>query len=335
MKKFLLFLFSFLVGAGLFWWIVKTIGWKQILSVFFVFTGWHGLVLLGLTILIIVTGIWKWKIILKGQGEHPSSKNLSQAYLGGFALTYLAPVTFFAGEAFRSYFIKEKTNNLSWQKAISSICLDKILDFTFMLLSAIAGVIFFLFKIGLPPRNFGIILGIVLILFTLGISFFYFKIFKKESMIRFFLKLLGLRGSKEGEVALETEKEIFHFFYKRRYFGGALVLSLLRNLIWWARHWFLIYFLGGEIGFLGALSVLGFTFLVSLIPIPALLGSHEAVQSFVFTGLGLGAGAGTAFALILRGADLLMAFLGLGILFRFGFKFAQLKLNNNKNEIQH
>jgi len=332
MRKFFLFLFSLLIGTGLFWWIVKTIGWKQILGVFLVFTGRHGLVILGLTILIMVFGIWKWKVILKSQGEDSSIKNLSQAYLGGYALTYLAPVTFFAGEAFRSYFIKQKKNSLSWGKAISSICLDKILDFTFMLLSAMAGLLFFLFKIGLPPKNLGIILGGILILFTFSISFFYFKIFKKESIIRFFLKLLGLRGSKEGEVALETEKEIFRFFHKRKYFSEAISLALLRNLIWWARHWFLIYFLGGEIGFLGALSVLGFTYLVSLIPIPALLGSHEATQTFVFSALGLGAGMGTAFTMILRGADLLIAFLGLIILFRFGFKFAQVKLNTINNQ---
>ena len=51
MKKFLLFLLSLLIGLGLFIWILKFIGWQAIKDAFSSFTGWQGLIILGLTIL--------------------------------------------------------------------------------------------------------------------------------------------------------------------------------------------------------------------------------------------------------------------------------------------
>ena len=57
-----------------------------------------------------------------------------------------------------------------------------------------------------------------------------------------------------------------------------------------------------------------------MIPIPADLGVHEAVQVFAFDALGLGAGAAPAFAMIQRGAQLLMAFIGIFIFFKLGIE---------------
>ena len=84
------------------------------------------------------------------------------------------------------------------------------------------------------------------------------------------------------------------------------------------RTWLLIGFLGKSIGVLPALSILGFTYLAVMIPIPAALGSHEVIQTFAFSSLDLGAAAATAFTMIIRGAELIVALFGIAILFRLG-----------------
>jgi uncharacterized membrane protein YbhN (UPF0104 family) len=84
------------------------------------------------------------------------------------------------------------------------------------------------------------------------------------------------------------------------------------------RAWFLLIFLGKNINPLPALSVLGFSYLAAMIPLPTSLGSHEAIQIFAFTSLGLGAPAATAFTMIVRGAEMIFALAGVVIFLRLG-----------------
>ena len=87
------------------------------------------------------------------------------------------------------------------------------------------------------------------------------------------------------------------------------------------RTWILIIFLSKKIDILSALSVLGFTYLAAMIPLPAALGSHESIQTFAFNSLGLASSTAAAFTMIIRGAELLLAFLVLAMLFKVGVSF--------------
>ena len=86
------------------------------------------------------------------------------------------------------------------------------------------------------------------------------------------------------------------------------------------RAWLLIDFLGKNISALSALSVLGFTYLAAMIPIPTALGSHEIIQTFAFNSLGLGVSTAAAFTMIIRVAELMVALLGVIILFSLGIR---------------
>lgn len=329
MKKLLLFILPLIVGIGIFVWIIKITGWREILQTFFVFTGWNGIALLLITFLAMLVGVWKWQIILKSQGEKVSFKSLVAPYFGNFSLTYLAPTIFFAGETFRSYLAKKKNSSLPWEKIISSVFLDRLLDSSVMLVAVVLGVLYFLFKIGIPSQNLSVFLGIVFVLFLFVIVFFYFKFYKKQSILKFVSGILRINFLKEDHIAYGIEKEVFAFFHQRKYFTKVIFVSILRNVLLWLRHWLLILFLGAKIGLFGALSVLSFSYLASLIPIPAALGSHEAIQAFVFSNFRMEESMGTVFAIVLRGADVAIALIGIAILARIGYKFAQKKLNNN------
>ena len=331
MKKLLLLLISFLIGIGLFFWILKVVGWSAIKKAFLVFTGWQGLVILGLTLLMMMIGTWKWKEILKGSGIKISFKDLLNPYLAGFSVMFLAPVLLWGGEIFRSYVLKERYS-VPWPKGMASVIIDRILEWTANLAVIFLGGLFFLFSIGLPPLKLGIVFGGVFLIFLFGISFFYFKSVRKESML-FFIR------NKHNQ-PFDTEKEIFKFFkLKNAAMWKGISLAFLRAATMCFRAWMLILFLGKSIGALPALSILGFSYLAVMIPIPTALGSHEAIQTFAFNALGLGVSTATAFTMIQRGAELIVALIGVVILFRLGIFLIKnilfKKLNNfaRNNEV--
>ena len=322
-KKILLFFISLFIGVGLLVWIIRFLGWQEIKSAFLIFTGWQGLIILLLTALMLFLGMWKWKVILKGQGYSFSHRQLLSPYLSCFSLIYLFPIALFGGEIFRGYILKERYS-VPWSKGITSVMIDKILEMTAFLITIIIGLIFFLIKVGLPPRNLGIIIGGILFFLCAAIGFFYFKSFKRESMARFFIKLFNSQRRFISEEPVGIEREIFDFFkLKNKILWEASAFALLRVGVTWLRCWFLVLFLGGQIGFSAALSILGFHYFSLLIPIPMALGSHEVIQTFAFGALGLGASSAPAFTMIQRGAELLLAFIGIAIFFKLGIGLLQ------------
>ena len=339
MRKFFLFLLSFLVGILLLVWVIDIVGWEEIKAVFLTFSGWKGMVILALTALAALIAIWRWKVILRSQGYDLPVTQLVWPYLAGYSVVFLFPMLVFGGELFKSYVLKEK-NSVPFEKGIATVILDRILEFTTYLVIIFLGFCFFLLKIGLPPQNLVIILGIFFLLFGGGTILFYFKGFKKESIVKFFLKSLNRQFKNKRNTLLEIEKEVFKFLDpKKKAMWQVFGLAFLREAVHLTRCLVLISFFGKSISFLPALSILGFSYLAIMIPIPAALGSHEAIQTFVFGAFGLGKSAGPAFALIIRGAELILVLIGLIFLSRLGIGFAQKTLfrkiensTNNKNK---
>jgi len=333
MKKLLLLLISFLIGIGLFIWVGKMVGWQEIKMAFSVFTGWKGLVIFGLTFLIMLFGIWEWKVILKGKGINISFWELFRPYLAGYSIMYLASIVLVGREAFRSYVLKRK-NSVPWPKSIASTIIDRILDFTIELVFIFFGIIFFLLLVGFPPKNLAMIFGGVFLISVIGTSFSYFKISKRESIAKFFIGIF-IPKYRNDHTPLHVEHEIFNFFkIKNRYMWKGFGLTFLEKLVKLLRTWLLILFLGKKISLLPVVSILGFSYLAMMIPIPANLGSHEAVQALVFNSLGLGANIGAVFTMISRGAELIFVLLGAFFFFRLGARLlgdSFLKKNNNPN----
>lgn len=315
MRKFSLFLFSFFLGTVLFVWIGQTVGWHEIKNSFLVFTGWQGLTIFGLTLLIMMIGNWKWKEILKGEGIDISFFNLFKTFLAGFSIRFLAPIILVGAELFQGYVLKER-NLIPWSKGMASVIIDRILEWTVNMLVIFFGALAFLLIIGMPSMELMIIFSGVFLFFSLLIFFFYFKALKKESIFRAFTKIFNQRTESQP---LETEKEIFNFFrLKNKSMWKSFALSFLRAGVMLLRTWLLIIFLSKSIGFFSSLSVLGFTYLAIMIPIPTALGIHELIQTFVFNSLDLGLPTATAFTMIIRGAELLIAIAGIIILSRLG-----------------
>lgn len=322
MKKILFSIVLFLIGVRLFLEISKHVGWEEIKAGFFAFSGYQGIIILALTFLMVLIGAWRWKMILKIQGVEISLKELFKPYLLGFSMMYLFPIVAFGGEVFRGYFLKKK-NKVPWSKGMASVFIDRILEWTVNLMVMFLGIGFFLFNIGLPPRNLAIGLGLCFLFFIILTAVFYFKTFKKESVVKNILKI------NNGQ-AIEVEKEIFNFFKpKERPMWKGFAISFLRGGVMLLRNWLLILFLAKNIGFWPVLSVLGFSYLAVIIPIPMSLGSHEFIQIYAFNGLGLSSGTAAAFTMIIRGAEVILALAGIAIFFHTGLEILRKTLFTN------
>jgi len=325
MNKTLAFFISLFIGIGLFVWIIEVVGWQEIKSSFLIFIGWQGITIIFLSFLMLLAGSLKWQIILKSQGYKLSQRQLFSPYLICFSMNYLFQIIVAGGDVFRTYILREKYS-ISWKNAVSSVIIDKILDLTCLIVSILAGFVFFLLKIGLPPRNLAIFLGVFLFVLISGIGFFYFKNFRKESIVKPLANFFEKKGLPHGEI-LEIEKETFRFFkIKNPVFWQGLGLSFLRVALTWLRTWMLIFFLGKTVGALTALSVLGFYYVAMFIPIPADLGVHETIQVFAFNSLGIGSAIAPAFTMIQRGAQLILAIIGITLFFKLGFRLLRMFL---------
>lgn len=312
MKKFVIFLIALFIGLGIFFWVTKTIGLEGIKNAFLTLAGPKGIVIFGLTVLMLLVGAWKWKTVLKSQGFKISLKELWTSFWAASSIFFFTPILILAGDIFRTYILKER-KNIVWEKAMASVIIDRILEWTFNILIILAGAIFFITKISPIPLKLEIILiGSLIILIGVAV-FFYFKSFRKESIVSLFL------GRISRNHFLDIEKEVFKFFKpKNKEMWKCFGINFLRGVTAILRCWLVLVFLGKGLAILPAISILGFYFLALLIPIPAALGSHDALQAFSFGALGLGADAGAAFAMIIRGAELIAALVGLIFLFRLG-----------------
>ncbi len=264
MKKFLLFLISLSLGAALFIYVTNDIGWKEITDVFSSFSVSKAVFILILTILIALTKALRWRMILKNQGYNVSALEIFEYYISGLSISFLAPMVILGGEIFRCHDLKEKYS-VPWTKSIASVIIDKILEITVFSALIIFGVAFFIFKAGFPTGKMGISIFSVIFLAILGIFIFYFKCFKKESIILAFMKKAKINNSSNGENVMAIESEIYKYFRpQKKIMWQGFLISALSGFFALARTFFLIIFFGKSVGILGSASILGFSYIAKM-----------------------------------------------------------------------
>jgi len=312
-KTVFLFLTSFLVGMVIFSLVYNAIDWQGPESVLAIFSFNNGLVIFFLTLLMLLFGTLRWQTILLSGGIKASFFDLFKAYLAGYSILFLAPVLFFGGELFRAYVLKKK-DILSWPKSMASVIIERILEWTFNLIFVICGLFLFILNVNLVPNAIFFIFSILFFVLSCGLIFFYLNILRKESMARFLEK--HFKGRLNGK-AEETEREIFSFFnIKNPAMWKAFSLSFIRMIFMFLRSFLLLVFFNQQTSFVSIFSILSFNLLATMIPIPASLGSHEALQVFAFNSLGFESILAIAFTMTIRFAELGVSIFGLVFLFK-------------------
>lgn len=326
-------LLSFLVAGLIIYFVFQKIGTQEIWQAFLSFSPWGIFWVLILTVLYHLTATWRLQAILKDRGYFVSTKEVFSAWLASFAIAYFTPIATMADGVLRVYILKEK-NSVPWKENIISNVIDEILDGTIFFFAIIVGIVFLiLHTLTIPVKLWMVIL---ILLFPIGgIAFFYFRAFKSQSMLKIIEKpLQKIFKNAMFSKAFSWEKELLSFFDpKNKNMWRAIMFSFARGIVNWIRCWVLLLFLGIPLGWIGSLIVIGFANLAYVLPLPAAIGSHEAIQAFIFSNLGLQTHSAVAFTLILRAFDILIGIVGIFIAFRFGAKRLR-RIIDNPNEVE-
>ncbi|MDP2951010.1 MAG: lysylphosphatidylglycerol synthase transmembrane domain-containing protein [bacterium] len=333
MGKFIKFGLSLFIGLTVFFIVLLKIGVSNATQALGLFFSLQGLSMLAITALLIWLSTVKWKLVLKYQGEKFSTKELTPFILIGLAMSYLTPFAIFGGEIFRVYFFKKKYPNLKAEKAMASVATDRILEVTAFFTFLIFGLLVF----GLFGPVFASPLGVFALIFA-GfflslLLIFYLSNWRKKSALEWLIKTFGLKkyllGDRNGEMALETEQEVFRFFSLRnKVFWQGLGLAFLEYFGFFVRAVILVFFITGSFEVVKSLAVYSFANLASLTPLPATLGALELSQGFAFSVLGFGFNKGAVFSMVWRATDLFFCFIGLFFFAKHSAKAAQDKLLN-------
>ncbi len=338
MKKIFLFIISLVLGVFIFGLVVKKAGIGELVEIFKSFSGWGWCLVLFFTFLVVPISLWRWKIILKGQGYNVSLGKLRNPFLISYSLNYLIPSAFLGSEFFRGYLIK-KNSSVPFAKGLASIVIDKIADLLVGAIMVIIGLFVLLCLIS-APFYLWIVLGILILIYVIIFSILCLNVSPTRSIVKKVLKLFGTKENKKNKVMVEVEQEVLGFFnWKEKRMWQGIGIGFLKVTVLLTRCWIIIFFLGKQFNFFIIFPVLGSSVLSLIFFFPASIGSNDALQAMVFGSLGVGADAGTAFAIFLRGANVFLAFIGLIALFHSGFRLFKIKMsekldnmaiNNNK-----
>jgi uncharacterized protein (TIRG00374 family) len=331
-KKGLLFLISILFGAGIFVYAQNVIGWSFILKSFEIFLDKEGCFIIILSFFIAFLGGLRWREIVKDEGG--SNKNVSlfdyfKFYTAGFSIVYLFPIIIFGSEFFRATLLGQK-GKMGWDKALASVIIERIIEWTVNILVILLGTLYFFYKVAMPENNILVVFIISIILTLAILVFIYFYVFRKKSFIKNMLFRINKENYKES-LAIKTEKIVFEYFNLRNVdLWKGYFLSFLKVFVMLLRVWFIVLILNSAISFMPSLSILSFSFLVTMVPIPTALGVQELIQSFVFDNLNISLGVSSSFSMILRAGDIIVSLFGFILFFKVGFDFLKNKICKNE-----
>ena len=333
MKKLIKFLVALGLGIVIFYMVIRRAGLETLEETNSLFFSLEGFALIGITLLIWIVGVFRWKVVLGCHGEKKSFRELMGVWTTGYTIDYLTPVSLFGGEALRVY-LTGNVLDVSWEKSFSSVIIDKILDGTFHILFMVAGVILFLTYGDFPEIWIFWIVVLAIFGLVIALTTFYSRAISKKSVLLLILGFFGLektdvKATKNGEFIFNTEGNVLRFFSpSQSFFWKGVFLSLLRHALFYARAVMLIVFLAGVFEPIKSLAIQGMSYLSMLLPLPAGLGGLEAISSFSFQTMGLGFEIGTIFGMTWRAVDLVICALGVVFGVKLAFKIFQLKTFN-------
>lgn len=276
---------------------------------------------LGLSLLIVGIVNWRTVILLRSQGYSISFWKSLPISFAGYGFNYIAPFTYVGGEGIRAHLFKEKFS-VPWEKSVSSLLVERIVDISASILTAIVAIIVLINSLGFSGLT-EILTSISTSLLVIGVitALFYFQLFRGKQTIIPLLRFFSLHNTRVGKFLYKTEEDIVYFFsHYRKTIWCSWLLSLLKSGLALAKNMLLLYFLGRGLHIVISLVSLGTLYIGYVMPIPGAIGIQEALQSILFAAFGYTAGEGLAFSFTLRLADIIIASIGIFVILRYSSK---------------
>lgn len=274
-----------------------------------------------ITVLIIGTMVWRWKIIIQAvHKETPNYWELMRYFLIAYGISYITPGAKVGGEIFRVGLLSQHCN---YKKASSTVFIDKTIEMTAMGGFFVLGLAILLIANALPAGSAFWMISIGILLIAL-ISLFYHQMFTGNDFIGKLFRFTKLHKTKIGKKLADDiydfEKYVITFYNKeKKVFTYTIVLSFISWALTFVEFWIVLSILGvSGITLLKLFLVITFIGAAYVIPLPMALGSLEAGQVSVFKMIGMPGAAGIGVAIITRAKDIILSIIGLSFMGYYG-----------------
>ncbi|MEM4259755.1 MAG: lysylphosphatidylglycerol synthase transmembrane domain-containing protein [Candidatus Woesearchaeota archaeon] len=318
--KKILIIFSIIIGIVAFISILSTFSFKDILESFTNLKFGYIIGFLCASIFIQSTLTIRWMIVLKYQGIRLSFWKATCYRLAGYGVSYLTPGPRVGGEPVTAALMKKE--RIEFKNALSGIAIDKVIETTCSGIFFVLGGIVVLMTVNLP-KNAKIPLIIALLLFSLTICYFCYKLFRAEYFFSHLFRIMKLNKVfflKKYEQNIKYFEDLLVNFYKHKkmFFIFTIILSILSWIGMYFEYQFLAQILGIQIGIDKIFLIVSFVGVAMLTPVPMALGTMEAGQIGAFAIFGVKQSSAIALSLMVRARDLIIVGIGLGVLSYYG-----------------
>lgn len=314
-KRTFAFIFFLIIGIILFVSIIITTGVDAIWDSLGKFS------LLGFVILIVLSllnfGLFtlRWDIILHHHhdGEKIPFYRLYLHRMTAFAVSYLTPAAYSGGEPVRIFFLQE--DGVETKNAVSSIVIDKIFEYTALVIFIFSGVVVSIVEGSLFTGKVEVILAGFILFFAALIFWFYYATIKKigffSSIFRFFRlnKIKKIKKFEESIIHVEEKMATFYIHNVGK-FIFLMILSFLMVFFMVLEHYLVAAFMGTHLNFFQSFVSATIPGISYIVPVPGAVGMLEGSHAGIFTLLGVGINV-FVFVLILRLRDLVFILIGL------------------------
>lgn len=311
---------SLIIGTILFIFAIRYTGIDNVLTSLKIVNRSSFFFYLLVSISIFLGFVIRWYLILKCHGYKIPFLRLFNYRIAGFSISYLTPSARLGGEPVRTYFlVKDK---VPFEKAMSSVLIDKSLELTANAVMTIIGAMIFAFMMVLTPQVKWFIF-IVIIISIFSVWFFYSRLLQGKgiftSMFKFF-KLTEINYIKKNFYKIrDSELEMTRFFINyKKVFIVSTIISFVLWLLSILEFKLLLNAFGYEATTIQVFLVLVAVGLAYLVPIPTALGVLESAQVSLFSFFGKGVQYGIAVSLVTRIRDLMWTFYGLTFIYLNG-----------------
>ncbi|MBI3033904.1 flippase-like domain-containing protein [Candidatus Woesearchaeota archaeon] len=307
MKKVFFLPIPLMLGLVLFIIIVGAAGLENIISAFREFSLSYLAAFLAVSFVINMLSVYKWQLILKGQGHNVGIHKLFTYKLSAFSVSYIMPFSRLMGEPIRALLLKR--HGISTAKAVSYVFLDKSLDMVMDTIMAGIVIVILLLGFGLPEAARNILL-ILLAVIAAAIGLFCFV--AVSGPMTFLSRVFPGKLLNHFRERLVEIDSIFGYFLRRRKatLAKLMAITLLQWVLIAVEFKLATMIIGYNAKPAEVLMMMLAAGLSTVAPIPAGLGVLEAGMFSVFSMIGAGAHTGIVLSLLIRAKDLIWVFVG-------------------------
>ncbi len=312
------------LGVGLLIYVLSQLGIKDITTLFTNFDPIYLIPYLAVSVLIFLGLVLRWSVILSIYHKNNSFKDLILYKMAGYFISYITPSAKIGGEGVRIYFLM-KEKGIDFDRATTSVIIDKIIELNTNALFTFVGIFLFLFNFSLPANLQWILVGIMGII-AFFIFIYYYRIFHNKPVfypVMRFLHLDRLKVVRRNEIKLkESEKKMILFHIEHRgAFIFSLALSFALLFLSIIEFKFLSLLFGYHLSYYNIFYILMFVGIAYILPVPGALGVLEGGQVWFSDLLGLGSKVGFGIAILTRIRDTLWSLGGLIYLYAKGIRY--------------